>query len=250
MPGEQRFDYEAFVRELRRLAEAPTFGSMGPKYTEDLVFRAWKHNLVDLIQRIEAQGYEVHCNVRSRFFSPRVRSGGGGEAARRQAYAEAFFAAVNQTLIEIRTIISRFEDYGVPPMKIATPANSGNQQREQGSAISAGTTYNITNASGQIQIGSHGSTQAQANSNGVDLGALNGLIAALGEVLDRTESEAVAELRADLATMKAQAASPKPKWEIIKAMARSFKTVAEGATGSILGELAKPHIATLIALAT
>jgi len=40
-----------------------------------------------------------------------------------------------------------------------------------------------------------------------------------------------------------------PKWEIIKATARTIKTVAEGAAGNILGELAKSHVQTLLALA-
>lgn len=63
------------------------------------------------------------------------------------------------------------------------------------------------------------------------------------------QGDAADELRAELATLKAQAASPKPKWEIIKATARTIKTVAEGAAGNILGELAKPHVQTLLALA-
>lgn len=107
------------------------------------------------------------------------------------------------------------------------------------------------NVSGsQIQIGSHGSIQSQTSAMEGDLEALLGLIAALGDVLDRNSGNVVDELRADLATLKAQAASPKPKWEIIKAAARSLKTVAEGAAGSVLGELAKPHLATLVALAS
>lgn len=57
------------------------------------------------------------------------------------------------------------------------------------------------------------------------------------------------ELRAELATLKAQADSPKPKWEIIKATARSIKSVAEGAAGGLIAGLAQPHIATLLALA-
>jgi AbiTii len=104
----------------------------------------------------------------------------------------------------------------------------------------------------QIQISSNGSTQTQANTTiGTDLDALRGLIEALGTALDRgaLQGDAADELRAELATLKAQAASPKPKWEIIKATARSIKTVAEGAAGNILGELAKPHVQTLLALA-
>ena len=113
--------------------------------------------------------------------------------------------------------------------------------------------YHFDNVSGsQIQIGSNGSTQTQANTTtGTNLDALRGLIEALGTALDRStvQGDAADELRAELATLKAQAASPKPKWEIIKATARSIKTVAEGAAGNILGELAKPHVQTLLALA-
>lgn len=113
--------------------------------------------------------------------------------------------------------------------------------------------YHFGNVSGsQIQISSNGSTQTQANTTtDPDLDALRGLVEALRTALDRgtVQGDAADELRAELATLKAQAASPKPKWEIIKATARTIKTVAEGAAGNILGELAKPHVATLLALA-
>lgn len=112
--------------------------------------------------------------------------------------------------------------------------------------------YHFGNVSGsQIQISSNGSTQTQANTTGTDLEALRSLVEALCAALDRgtVQGDAADELRAELATLKAQAASPKPKWEIIKATARTIKTVAEGAAGNILGELAQPHVATLLALA-
>lgn len=112
--------------------------------------------------------------------------------------------------------------------------------------------YHFGNVSGsQIQISSNGSTQTQANTTDTDLEALRGLVEALGTALDHgtMQGDAADELRAELATLKAQAASPKPKWEIIKATALSIKTVAEGAAGNILGELAKPHVQTLLALA-
>ena len=72
---------------------------------------------------------------------------------------------------------------------------------------------------------------------------------ALGAALADAKGDAADELRADIATLKAQAESPKPKWEIIKATARSIKTVAEGAAGNVLASLAQPHITTLLALA-
>lgn len=111
--------------------------------------------------------------------------------------------------------------------------------------------YHFGNVSGsQIQISSSGSTQTQANTTGgTDLEALKGLIEGLDAALERVQGDAADELRAELATLKAQAESPKPKWEIIKTTARSVKTVAEGAAGNILASLAQPHIATLLALA-
>ena len=109
--------------------------------------------------------------------------------------------------------------------------------------------YHFGNVSGsQIQIGSSGSTQTQANT-GTDIEALQGLIDALGAAIERAQGDAADELRAELATLKAQADSPKPKWEIIKATARSIKAVAEGAAGGLIAGLAQPHMATLLALA-
>ena len=101
----------------------------------------------------------------------------------------------------------------------------------------------------QIQISSNGSNQTQASTTGTNLNALKGLIEALGAALEGSQGDAADELRAELATLKAQSESPKPKWEIIKATARSIKTVAEAATGGILAGLAQPHIATLLTLA-
>ena len=104
-------------------------------------------------------------------------------------------------------------------------------------------------SSSQIQISSNGSTQTQANTISTDIEALKSLVQALGAELVDAKGDTADELRAELATLKAQADSPKPKWEIIKATARSIKAVAEGAGGSILAGLAQPHMANLLALA-
>lgn len=105
------------------------------------------------------------------------------------------------------------------------------------------------NVSGsQVQINSNGSTQTQTNTTN-DLEALKGLIKALGVMLDNSQDDLTDELRAELATLKAQAESPKPKWEIIKATARSIKSVAEGATGNLLAGLAQPHLTALMTFA-
>lgn len=111
--------------------------------------------------------------------------------------------------------------------------------------------FHISNVSGsQIQISSNGSTQTQSNPEGTDISGLKGLIEALGSAFERVQGDSAAELRAELATLKAQANSPKPKWEVIKATAKSIKSIAEGAGSNILAGLAQPHITTLLALAS
>ncbi len=110
--------------------------------------------------------------------------------------------------------------------------------------------FHISNVSGsQIQIGSNGSTQSQSNRSGATIEELKGLVLALGAALEGSQGNEADELRAELATLKAQAESPKPKWDIIKATARSIKTVAEGAAGGLLAGLSQPHLAILLALA-
>ncbi len=102
-------------------------------------------------------------------------------------------------------------------------------------------------SSSQIQISSTGSTQTQATTS-PNVEALKGLVQALEATLTNFKGVVADEMRAELATLKAQADSPKPKWEVIKATVRSIKAIAEGAVGNVLGGLAQPHIATLLAL--
>ncbi|MGZ5198880.1 MAG: AbiTii domain-containing protein [Telluria sp.] len=102
----------------------------------------------------------------------------------------------------------------------------------------------------QIQIGSNSSNQHQANRTEGDTTALKAVADALAIALEKskTTGEEADELRAEIATLKAQAASPKPKWEIVKASTKSVKAIVEGAAGSVLGELAKPHVQALLGL--
>ncbi|WP_426339729.1 hypothetical protein ACN9MZ_26110 [Pseudoduganella sp. S-14] len=98
----------------------------------------------------------------------------------------------------------------------------------------------------QIQIGSNSSTQNQAQA--VDIDALKALIEVLRGAIDRNEvaGEAGDELQAELATLQAQAASPKPKWQVIKATASSIKSVLENGAGGILAAQALPYLAPFL----
>ncbi|ULH13055.1 hypothetical protein MF265_09975 [Serratia marcescens] len=102
-------------------------------------------------------------------------------------------------------------------------------------------------SSSQIQIGSNGSSQTQTQTGG-DMAALSALIELLHDAISQgqVEVEAREELQAELATLKAQAASPKPKWTVIKATAGSIKTVLENAAGGVLATLALPYLTALL----
>ncbi|ROQ53668.1 hypothetical protein [Pseudomonas putida] len=98
----------------------------------------------------------------------------------------------------------------------------------------------------QIQIGSSGSSQSitQADSSA----ALSGLIRLLNDALASNEirGEEAAELAAELATLEAQAGSPKPKPSIIKETALSIRRVLEGIAGGALATAAAPFIQALL----
>jgi hypothetical protein len=108
--------------------------------------------------------------------------------------------------------------------------------------------YHFGDVSGsQIQIGSNGSNQTQTQTGG-DTAALSALIDVLREVIQQgsLEVEAREELQAELATLQAQAASPKPKWAIIKATVGSIKAVLENAAGGVLSAKALPYLTALL----
>ncbi|WP_447754540.1 AbiTii domain-containing protein [Pseudomonas nicosulfuronedens] len=106
--------------------------------------------------------------------------------------------------------------------------------------------YHFGDVSGsQIQIGTSESSQHQA---GGDMTALTALIEHLAGVIRKDAVDVVTrtELEAELATLRAQAASPKPKWPIIRATASSIKSVLENVAGGALASQALPYLAALI----
>lgn len=109
--------------------------------------------------------------------------------------------------------------------------------------------YHFGDVSGsQIQIGSTHSNQHQ---NQTDIGnaeALNALIEVISGALERKEisGEQADELKAELLTLQAHAALPKPKWQVIRAVACSIQSVLENAAGGVLATQALPYISQLL----
>lgn len=107
--------------------------------------------------------------------------------------------------------------------------------------------YKITNINGQIQINSPGSSQSQTKT--VDTEKLCDLVSALRKVLDKDNSmssDGRSEIESELATLEAQARSPKPKWPIVNAAALSLKSILENAAGSALASAALPLLSQFL----
>lgn len=101
--------------------------------------------------------------------------------------------------------------------------------------------YRFGDVSGsQIQSGSNSSNQTQTQTGG-DMATLSALIEPLRDAIQqgRIEAEVPDELQA-------QAASPKPKWAIIKATAGSIEAVLENAAGGVLAAQARPYLTALL----
>lgn len=122
--------------------------------------------------------------------------------------------------------------------------------REKEMSKESNTQYNITAHGGQIQIASNGSSQTM-QTTAIDQQSLSRLIEGLSTAIAKTgaSGEHIDELRAEIATLRAQQESPKPKGGVIREAAKSIKAILEGAGANVLAELAKPQVIALFALA-
>lgn len=88
--------------------------------------------------------------------------------------------------------------------------------------------------SSAIQAGSPGATQMAAIGS-LDFDTVREFVQRYEEVEPSLglDAENAAELQADIATIRAQLTSPRPKSEIIRQSLRTARTILEGATGSL-----------------
>lgn len=108
--------------------------------------------------------------------------------------------------------------------------------------------YHFQDVNGsQIQIGSERANQTMTQTNG-DMSAVLALIDLLHDSIEREHiaEDARNELQAELATLQAQAASPKPKWPIIKATVSSIKAILENTAGGMLATQLLPYLNAIL----
>ncbi|PUB72221.1 MAG: hypothetical protein DBP03_17675 [gamma proteobacterium symbiont of Ctena orbiculata] len=103
--------YEDFAAEVRDyLQEANNLFDL-KKVDEDPAFRKWRHNLTDLIQRIEDNGYEINCSIQNRLF---YQQGSYTYDPSQKDHIDAFNRDLQDTIVELETIVNKYDKYGDP----------------------------------------------------------------------------------------------------------------------------------------
>lgn len=103
------FDYSAFIEELRESRDVAENFTEAQQHHESNVFKVWKHDLVQLINKARKLGYTVSCNVEVRTFYNRFASG--------NPYPNPqFLQHLHETWIEIDHLVRDFEKYGDPKL--------------------------------------------------------------------------------------------------------------------------------------
>ncbi|MDH0343425.1 hypothetical protein [Chromobacterium haemolyticum] len=134
----------------------------------------------------------------------------------------------------------------------AIPAGYQMKVRKAGSAPATAqpqaVTYNIYGQNARVNNNSVDHSTNVVVGGQEDNEALTALIDVMRSALERGEvlGETADELKAELTTLQAQASSPKPKWQVIKATAGSIKAVLENAAGSMLATQALPYLLHLL----
>lgn len=142
-PAPRSFDYAAFISDLEPLIEAGKKFDASECRHDSQVFKAWKHEVSDLIHRIERQRYSINTRLNERLFQVATYGHVTNEEQRSR-----FERDLGDTLHELDVVVSNFSKYG-DPKKSATPVakimaarmrNAGSSEEEIANALrSAGT---------------------------------------------------------------------------------------------------------------
>ena len=114
------FTYSAFIEELRGLVERARSLFDRPYLGEDEDFRRWRHEVKDLISRIESRKYRINCRVVYRNFDEHGSYTYSPSKAERMS---TYNRDLRDTVTELETLVAHFDKYGDPKAEPApTPA--------------------------------------------------------------------------------------------------------------------------------
>lgn len=121
----QMLTYKQFIDDLRPLAGEAMALFDSANLHETPRFRKWRHDVTDLIERIEDLSYDVNCSIRTRNFDE--LGSYTYDPSRRERLA-AFNRDLQDTINELTTLIGRFEKYG-GPKTVSPPSPSTGELR-------------------------------------------------------------------------------------------------------------------------
>jgi hypothetical protein len=115
--------YENFISELRPLIVRGQSLYDRPDRTKDSDFRRWKFEVIDLINRIQSEKYDVNCLIAARSFASYSGSyTGSGKHA-----IDAYNLALKDTINELEILVQRYDKHGAPnpitPSSSEAPSN-------------------------------------------------------------------------------------------------------------------------------
>jgi hypothetical protein len=103
------FDYAAFIDELRPLIQLAQEFPPDATSANSPAFKRWRHEVSDLIHRIQRQRYSVNCQVENRQFMITSYGSSTPTQHRRQ-----FEEDLVDTLTELDVLVKNFDKYGDP----------------------------------------------------------------------------------------------------------------------------------------
>jgi hypothetical protein len=117
------FNYACFIDEIQAaIKEAKNIDKKNFHY-QDQFFKSWKHRVLDLIDEIEKQEYEINCNLRGRVFHSLAYTSTPLDDK------NCFEKHLTETIDELNLIVEKFKKYGDP--KIRHHVISANEKVQQ-----------------------------------------------------------------------------------------------------------------------
>jgi hypothetical protein len=106
------FDYVCFIQEIEgAISVAKNIDKKNFHY-QDQLFKSWKHKVLDLIDEIEKQGYEINCNLRGKVFHSLSYTSTSNDDK------ICFEKHLHETINELNLIVEKFQKYGDPKSRL------------------------------------------------------------------------------------------------------------------------------------
>lgn len=136
------FGYAEFIEDLEPLIEVGRKFDGADCRHDSQTFKAWKHEVLDLIHRIERQRYSINCQLSDRIFQ--VPSYGH---VTKEEQRHRFEQELGDTLHELDVVVGNFRKYG-DPKEAAVPAARVLAQRLKEGGSSESDIANVLRSSG------------------------------------------------------------------------------------------------------